>query len=82
MSSFKNPTNNRVDSIRRQAAALARSGRHVSCLTIESELSLKGFPDARQALLDPVIRAYLQRLCAERWKPDAMAGRNRLAATG
>jgi hypothetical protein len=76
----KGPTPvNRIDQIRRRAVALARSGDHDDLETMEAALSEEGFLDPHQALVDPVVRGLLHRLCAAGQglaRPDASPRRN------
>jgi hypothetical protein len=59
--------------IRRRAYELARSGLHIDCLTIESQLEQEGHPLVREVLSDPALRARLRRLCDRHWHPPMVA---------
>ena len=48
--------------------ALAKSGRHIDCLTIETELDRDGFPEAYVVLQDDGFRATLRALCRSHWR--------------
>jgi hypothetical protein len=54
-----------ADEIRRRAFELARSGHHIDCLTIETELADDGFPEAYVVLQDLQVRAELKAICDE-----------------
>ena len=57
---------NRQERIWRRVYELARSGKFPSWITIEWELRFnEGFPEARQMLEDPFIRAELDELCKQ-----------------
>ena len=54
----------------KRAYEMARSGEFPSWITIEWELRFnEEFPEARQMLEDPFIRAELDRLCGEARQP-------------
>ena len=57
-----------ADGIRRRAFELARSGRHIDCVTIETELADGGFPEAYIVLQDLQVRAELRAICDKRWR--------------
>jgi len=59
-----------VDQVRKRAYELARSGRHIDCLTIESELEQEGYAMARLVLKDEGLRHRLRRICDRHWHPQ------------
>lgn len=60
----------RVDQVRKRAYELARSGRHIDCLTIESELEQEGYAVARLVMKDEGLRERLRRICNQHWSPQ------------
>jgi hypothetical protein len=69
--------------LRRRAVDLAKSGHHIDCLTIETQLDREGFVEAHLMLQDPAVRAALKALCDEHWhpRPDRRRGRIPLGQT-
>jgi hypothetical protein len=60
-----------ADEVSRRAFELAKSGRHIDCVTIESQLADEGFPEAYVVLQEPQLRAALKAICDRHWHPDA-----------
>jgi hypothetical protein len=60
-----------AEEVRRLAVDLALSGRHIDCITIESQLANDGHPEAYVVLDDPIFRAQLTAICNEHWHPSA-----------
>ena len=58
--------------IRNRAYALARSGRHIDVLTIETQLTREGYADASPILHSPILRAGLKAICDQHWHPSAI----------
>ena len=59
----------RVDDIRSRAYELARSGQHRDCAAVECALEREGFADARMALRDPYVQAFVAGLCNRKQRP-------------
>ena len=57
------------DDVEGLATDLAKSGRHIDCLTIESQLAYEGHPEVYVVLQDPALRARLKAICDEHWRP-------------
>jgi hypothetical protein len=59
------------DDVERLATGLARSGRHIDCLTIESQLAHEGHAEVYVVLQDAALRARLKAICDEHWQPGS-----------
>jgi hypothetical protein len=53
-----------------RAFDLATSGKHISPLTIISQLVAEGYPEAEHLLSTELIFKDLRRLCLEHWRGD------------
>ena len=58
---------NREEFVYRRAYELARSGVHISAITIVSALAEEGYPEASTILSGDLVRADLNRVCARHW---------------
>jgi hypothetical protein len=59
------------ENVRKLAYELARSGRHIDCRSIETELADAGYPEAYVVLQEPGLRSALDELCEEHRRPTS-----------